>query len=84
MSKLFKAVARTGQKKVNYIISVTIDQIGATSIPKDQKFEIVWKRGPETQTSKRYDISQDPVRNNARKEVDETMTKVSSFYKKKD
>ena len=73
----------TQQKKTNYLISIRLAKIGAESIPKHQMLQVVWKRGPEKQTSGKFDLNMAPADQDDKSVetlLDETMSKVSGFY----
>jgi len=75
---MFKALARKGQKKQNFQIDVKMVRLGGSSIDEDICLRVTWKRGPETQLSADYDLNEFEVD----AEMNDSFTKVSSFYSK--
>jgi len=75
---MFKALARSAQKKQNFMITVRIARFGLESINEDTTFLIVWKRGPEKQNSSKVELNEFEVD----ADLEDVMSKVSSFYSK--
>lgn len=60
------------------MISVRLAKFGLTSLHADTTFQIVWKRGPEKQCSHKIELNEFELDS----DLEEVMSKVSSFYSK--
>ena len=68
-------ISRIGQKKQNYEIKLSIKKIGA-NVDKDGELYVVWKRGPQTDKTKKYEVNDIEVD----AEANDVFVRVSSFY----
>lgn len=60
------------------MITVRLAKIGVKSLNQDIKLQVVWKRGPEKQSSNEVDLNEYEIDT----EMNDVMSKVSSFYTK--
>ena len=70
-----KFISRIGAKKQNYQIKLAIKKIGA-NVDRDGLLYTIWKRGPQTDRSKEYDVNEIEVD----VEATDVFTRISSFY----
>lgn len=70
-----KFISRIGAKKQNYQIKLAIKKIGA-NVDRDGHLYTIWKRGPQTDRSKEYEVNEIEVD----AEATDVFTRISSFY----
>lgn len=73
---MFKSLKRQTQKKQNFMITVRLARFGVSAMPVDTSFHVVWKRGPEKQSSNKLDLNEFEID----ADMSDVMSKVSSFY----
>lgn len=70
-----KALKRIGQKKQQFKITLVVHKIGA-EVEEDCLIKAVWKRGPQEDTTEKYDLN--PYEPDV--EANHTFSRISSFY----